>query len=156
MCSCSMRVHDVQAHAKRQMRLPVLEVAEMGWEDLSYTGVPDQASCPEEGAVALESAAAAIEATLAWRQHRRFLAPQQLTCWDHLVRTLDLTVPALRIPMPAQTQAVAMSYWSTRVSAEGLPLPISTPAAVLCGCTALLRRMHAWVELMMKGGSRRC
>ena len=45
-----------------------------------------QASCPEECAVALETATAAVADTLAWRQKRRFLSPQQLSAWDHYVR----------------------------------------------------------------------
>ena len=46
-----------------------------------------QADSPEQRAVAIEAAAQAIQATLQWRQKRKFLSPQQLSAWEPLVST---------------------------------------------------------------------
>lgn len=53
-----------------------------------------QAESPEERAVAIESAAQAIQATQQWRQNRGFLSPQQLSTWEPLVRMQGLRVPS--------------------------------------------------------------
>ena len=52
-----------------------------------------QAESPEQRAVAIESAAQAIQATQQWRQKRKFLSPQQLSTWEPLVRMLGLRMP---------------------------------------------------------------
>ena len=57
-----------------------------GTEECCLCARLGQASCPEECAVALEAAAAAVADTLAWHAKRRFLSPQQLSAWDHYVR----------------------------------------------------------------------
>ena len=53
-----------------------------------------QAESPEERAVAIESAAQAIQATQHWRKKREFLSPQQLSTWEPLVRLQGLRVPS--------------------------------------------------------------
>ena len=52
-----------------------------------------QAESPEQRAVAIESAAQAIQATQQWRQKRKFLSPQQLSTWEPLVRMSGLRMP---------------------------------------------------------------
>jgi hypothetical protein len=70
-----------------------------------------QAVCPEERAVAVETGAGRVAATLRWLHGRRFMAPAQLARFDSVVPAPAVAWPGGRGATACNTIPVWLPVW---------------------------------------------